>query len=239
MKKLFIAMMILSCAFVMQAADAPAAAQPPAKAVPAQPQAQPLDKWTPFQICFWFDIPASSKTSNVFGIKTGQTISSGIGRVYGLEASWFCAATDNVEGAQGSWFVCINKKLEGVQASLAFCRSKEELTGLQASLINIGGAINGFQPGGVNIDSGDVNGIQMAAITNVSKDLVGAQFGIVNYSKKLTGFQASALNMADGGDGFQLGAINISNTRGIQFGAINYIKDGWIPFLPILNISWK
>ncbi|MFA6104755.1 MAG: hypothetical protein WCV67_19925 [Victivallaceae bacterium] len=230
MKKLLISAIILASALGMplQAADA---ADKTGK--------DPLNEWTFFQLGFWFDVPSYTRNSNVYFLKLGCPTSSGIGRVKGNELAIFWAGTDYVEGLQSSFIVCEDRRMDGVQAALGFCRSRENLNGLQAcGGVNMSETTNGFQPGGVNI-AGDVNGLQMAAITNISKDINGAQFSIVNFSKKLNGFQASAVNMADGGDGVQLGAVNITNKRGIQFGLVNYIKDGWVPFLPILNISFK
>jgi hypothetical protein len=230
MKKLLISAIILASALGMplQGADAV-----------AKEGKDPLNEWTFFQLGFWFDVPSYTRTSNVYFLKLGCPTSSGIGRVKGNELAIFWAGTDYVEGLQSSFIVCENRRMDGVQASLGFCQSKEKLNGLQACAgVNMSETTNGFQPGAINI-AGDVNGLQMAAITTISKDINGAQFSIVNFSKKLNGFQASAVNMADGGDGVQLGVVNIGNKRGIQFGLINYIKDGWIPFLPIFNISLK
>lgn len=230
MKKLLVSAIILAGVLGMslQAAD-----------VAVKNGKDPLNDWTFFQLGFWFDVPSYTQTSNVYFLKLGCPTSSGIGRVKGNELAIFWAGTDYVEGLQSSFIVCENKRMDGVQASAGFCRSREKLNGLQACAgLNMSETTNGFQPGIVNI-AGDVNGLQMAAITTISKDINGAQFSIVNFSKKLNGFQASAVNMADGGNGVQLGAVNITDKRGIQFGLINYIKDGWIPFLPIFNISFK
>lgn len=229
MKKLLIATIILAGALSMplQAADA------------QKDQKDPLKEWTFFQLGFWFDVPSYTKTSNVYFLKLGCPVSSGLGRVKGNELAIFWAGTDYVEGLQSSFIVCENRKVDGVQASLGYCNSMESMNGLQACVgVNMSEKTNGFQPGIVNI-SGDTNGLQMAAITTISKDLNGAQFSIVNSSKTLNGFQASAVNMADGGNGVQLGVVNITNKRGIQFGLVNYIKDGWIPFMPLMNISFK
>ena len=229
MKKLLIAAIILAgtLSVSLQAAD-----------VAPKDQKDPLKEWTFFQLGFWFDVPSYTKTSNVYFLKLGCPVSAGIGRVKGNELAIFWAGTDYVEGLQSSFIVCENRRVDGVQASLGFCNSQESMNGLQACVgVNMSEITNGFQPGIANI-SGDVNGLQMAAVT-ISKNINGAQFSIVNSSKKLNGFQASAVNMADGGEGVQLGAVNITNKRGIQFGLINYIKDGWIPFMPLMNISFK
>jgi len=229
MKKLLIAVVILAGALGMtlQAADSM-----------VKDGKDPLNEWTFFQLGFWFDAPSYTRTSNVYFLKLGCPVSSGLGRVKGNELAIFWAGTDYVEGLQSSFIVCENRRIDGVQAALGFCRSRENVNGLQACAgVNMSETTNGFQPGLVDI-AGEVNGLQMAAII-ISKDINGAQFSIVNSAQKVNGFQASAVNMADGGNGVQLGAVNITNKRGIQFGLINYIKDGWIPFMPIFNISFK
>ncbi|MDD3118827.1 MAG: hypothetical protein PHQ27_06595, partial [Victivallales bacterium] len=93
------------------------------------------DDWTFFQIGFWFDVPSYTKNSNVYGIKTGQPVSSGAGKVYGVEGSWIAAATDHINGIQGSWVSCFNRDANGLQASLVFCRNTDYLRGVQASFV--------------------------------------------------------------------------------------------------------
>ncbi|QSH42444.1 hypothetical protein P0136_02730 [Lentisphaerota bacterium ZTH] len=200
---------------------------------------KPLDDWTFFQIGFWFDLPTCTADSNVYGLKTGQPISSGYGRVYGAEISWIAAATDDIKGAQGSWIFTKNRTIEGVQASFICNINKEEITGLQAGFVNICGNMLGFQPGAVCV-SKDMNGIQAGVLTAYAKGTVtGAQFGMVNVCDQLDGFQASAFNKTKSSSGFQLGIINVSDKNGAQFGLVNIIKDGWIPFMPFFNCSFK
>lgn len=205
----------------------------------AQPQATKDEKWSFIQIGFWFDIPSSTAKSNVYGLKTGWPISSGSGFVNGAEISWLAAATDNLNGLQACWIYTQNKYLTGAQGSFICNINKKGLRGLQAGLVNVSGNLTGFQPGGVNV-SKDIDGIQASALTNVAQGTVtGAQFSLVNViNNTLNGFQASAFNTAEKSNGFQLGLINLSNSGGAQFGVANYIKDGWIPFMPFFNIKW-
>ncbi len=223
--------------------NAPAAETPAQTAdqsiEPAQ-QLPPLDKWSCFQLGFWFDQPSSTANSNVYGLKTGWPISSGNGRVNGAEISWLASGTAYIQGVQGCWIYTGNKELQGLQASFICNINQDMLRGLQAGLVNVAGNLQGFQPGGVNV-SKDMMGIQAAALTNVATGKVtGTQLGFFNYSQELNGFQASAFNYSAGkSNGFQLGFVNISNTGGgFQFGVANYIKDAWIPFLPFFNFSF-
>lgn len=236
MKKLLIASVILAAGFIMQAAETQVLNQ--YVATPAQTATQPEVKSAPVMVCFWFDTPAYTKGMNVYGFKTGQIISSGTGEVYGLEASWVMSATDTIGGLQTAGFYCASKRLDGLQAAIPLCINKEEVNGVQASVVNIADNFNGFQPGAVNI-AGDFYGFQLAALSNISKDLYGTQLGVSNLANKQSGFQFGALNISDGGDGGQIGIVNVCNRRGIQFGLVNYIRDGWMPFMIGFNYSWK
>ncbi|MCF6177213.1 MAG: hypothetical protein L3J71_15765 [Victivallaceae bacterium] len=211
----------------------------------------PMNDWTFFQIGFWIDIPSSSANSNVYGLKTGQVISTGIGRVYGIEASWFLAGTDNISGMQVSWATCFNNQLDGLQASFGYNYSRDQLYGLQAGSVNISGGICGFQPGAVNLaqavdgfQAGAVNmsrtvyGLQGGVAANITESIVGSQLGLVNVSKAMTGFQGGLINMTEESDGFQFGLLNFSDTSGVQLGLLNYIKDSSIPLMPFVNIKF-
>ncbi len=210
----------------------------------------PTNDWTIFQIGFWIDIPSSTANSNVYGIKTGQVISTGIGRVFGLEASWFLAGTDNVEGLQASWLTCFNNQLDGIQASFCYNYSRDRLYGLQAGSVNISGDLCGFQPGALNLakslegfQAGAVNlsdalyGLQGGVIFNKTGEMVGVQLGLLNITSEISGFQSGLINITDESDGVQLGLLNFSDNSGIQFGLLNFIKGATFPVLPFVNIK--
>jgi len=246
MKKILLTLLVACFASMLFSDDAQFESQTQVQTQPgtsdkwaAQPQATKDEKWSFLQIGFWFDFPSSTAKSNVYGLKTGQPISSGSGFVNGAEISWIVAGTDNLNGLQACWIYNQNKYLTGAQGSFICNISKEGLRGLQAGLVNISGNLTGFQPGGVNV-SKDIDGIQAGVLTNVARGTVtGAQFSLVNViNDTLNGFQTSAFNTAEKSNGFQLGLINLSNSCGAQIGVINYIKDGWIPFLPFINIKW-
>lgn len=211
----------------------------------------PMNDWTFFQIGFWIDIPSSSANSNVYGLKTGQVISTGIGCVYGIEASWFLAGTDKISGIQASWATCFNNKLEGLQASCGYNYSRDKFYGLQAGAVNSSGFICGFQPGALNMaqsvngfQAGAVNlsktlyGLQTGVAVNLTKNLIGSQLGLVNITDSMTGFQGGLLNMTQQSNGFQFGLLNFSKNSGVQIGLLNYIKDASIPMLPFINIKF-
>lgn len=184
--------------------------------------------------------PSNTYNSNVVGVKTGQPCSTGIGRVYGLEASWIISGTAHIRGIQACWIYCDNRQFDGIQSSFVVNRNLAGFNGIQATLgVNYAEGINrGLQAGALNI-SGDIYGFQPAATVNVSGNVTGMQAAVIlNHSKDLTGFQTGLLNFADRSCGFQLGLINCAKEKGFQFGLINYIEDGVCPFLPFVNFSW-
>ncbi|MDR0932678.1 MAG: hypothetical protein LBM70_06640 [Victivallales bacterium] len=244
MKKLMVFSLMLSCVAGVFAAESAAVPEPKVKVntiyyndsdVP-----QPADKWTFFQLVFVPGAPNSTWNSNVYGIKTGWVASGGIGTVNGLEASWAYSGTDTVNGIQASWVAVKSENLNGIQAAFGTALTFGNLNGLQAT--------------GPYALAGDVNGAQFALVSQ-AKNFTGIQGGLaLALSKGFTGFQAGAVSIADGpftgiqcgfvnvagedGGALQLGLFNVTKGKGVQFGAINYNKDAWIPVFPIFNFSF-
>ncbi len=194
------------------------------------------EKWTPFQAAFFPNFPSYSYNSNVNGIKSGWPMCSGIGKVKGLEISWFYSGTDHINGAQLSWISCANKDLYGAQGCFIFNYSESSLIGVQASFVNVSGDVKGLQASAFNY-SGNMHGFQPGLIGNISEDLNGCQMGIFNVANKTKGFQAGAVNAADELNGMQLGVVNTAKNRGVQFGLVNYIEGGVLPVFPLFNFS--
>ena len=137
---------------------------------------------------------------------------SGKGRVYGMEPSFIYSGTNYIGGAQGAWIgAAISRRVDGIQAAGGVCISKE-VNGLMASLVNINEKMMGFQPGFINV-TGELTGFQMGFVNVAKEECLGFQMGCVNYSKS-------------SGDGC------------FQLGALNFIKDGWLPVFPIINFSF-
>lgn len=184
-----------------------------------------LRHWSLFQIGFLPLFPSYTKSSNVYGMKLGAPMCSGYGRVFGIEPSILYSGTRYVKGVQASfWGTCIARRVYGVQAS-SFGPS-------------ITGTIFGIQADGTLALAEEVSGFQVAPVT-MSVDLTGIQFGAVNLSHSITGFQGGAVNLSKKTKGVQLGIFNYSEKNGCQFGAINIIKNSWIPFTIVFNIYFK
>ena len=57
-------------------------------------------------------------------------------------------------------------------------------------------------------------------------------------ARKMSGLQFSIVNFAEELEGVQLGILNMTEKKGFQIGFVNYIKDGMIPFFPVINFKF-
>jgi hypothetical protein len=166
------------------------------------------ENWTVFQFAIIPGVPGVTRNSSVYGMKFGIPISGGNGTVGGVEMSIAASTTSRVYGLQLSPFVNISDVMDGVQFC-AITNATNHVAGWQMSMINVSDVAYGLQMGIVNVDT---------------VKLKGAQFGVYNYSEEV--------------GGVQLGIVNIAKKCGVQFGLINIIEDGWLPFFPLINISF-
>ncbi|MCF7790687.1 MAG: histidine decarboxylase, pyruvoyl type [Victivallales bacterium] len=85
-----------------------------------------------------------------------------------------------------------------------------------------------------------VKGLQFTVVGTQAKTIDGLQVSIANFAKEnINGMQFGGVNYAENSRGFQLGLVNYSKkARGIQIGLVNIIENGWIPFIPILNLNF-
>ena len=197
------------------------------KDVEQAPETPPnsMKHWSLFQIGFLPQFPSYTKSSNVYGFKLGAPMCSGYGRVFGLEAGVLYCGTRYVKGIQATfWGTCIAREVYGIQAS-SFGPS-------------ITGTLIGIQADGTLAMAEEVSGFQVAPVT-MSDNLTGIQFGAVNLSHSITGFQGGAEKKKKKTSGVQLGIFNYSDKNGCQFGAVNIIKNSWLPFMIGFNIYFK
>ena len=221
MKKLMLMIAVIFCGAVLVSAQGQDKAAAPA----AQPEKKPLDQWTFFQLGFFPNFPEGTKNSNVYGLKLGAPMVSGYGRVYGIEPSLLYSGTDYINGIQATWVgPSICKETYGIQAAWFGPTIAKTVYGIQASCaVNIADEVIGFDPG----------------LVCITKNITGFQASAVNISDKVTGFQASAVNVVrEELKGVQLGVVNYSKKSGCQFGLINIIEDGALPFTIIFNIKF-
>jgi hypothetical protein len=174
----------------------------------ADRQLPSLEDWTFFQLGFVPGYPTGCRMSNVYGMKLGAPMTSGYGRVYGVEPSIFYSGTDHIMGAQASWFgPAIGKEIIGVQAGPGSAVAK---------------SVRGFQAGAASV-SETVEGVQ-AAIVSVADRVAGAQFAAVNVAN-------------DEVRGLQFGMVNYSGGKSCQIGLVNIIEGGEWPFMLLFNLS--
>jgi hypothetical protein len=94
---------------------------------------------------------------------------------------------------------------------------------------------------GAPISSGNgiVDGVEASLFTSMTDNVNGFQTaGFYVDTQKMNGLQFSIVNSADDLGGVQLGIVNMTQKKGFQIGFVNYIKDGMIPFLPVINFKF-
>ena len=167
-----------------------------------------IQNWTIFQIALVPGVPGVTRNSAVYGLKLGLPVSGGNGCVGGIEMSLVGSTTSRVYGVQMSPFVNTAGTMSGLQMCV-ITNATDYVNGWQMSLINSSDISSGVQLGLVNVDS-----------------------------KAMSGVQTGVFNFAERANGLQLGIVNISSEKGFQLGLINVINDGWIPFFPLINMSF-
>lgn len=92
------------------------------------------------------------------------------------------------------------------------------------------------------LNSADIffGAIQLGILMNETSVFKGiAQVGIYNYSKVGKSVQLGIINISKKVVGMQIGVYNQTDTlTGIQIGLLNFVKNGQLPFFPIINIGW-
>lgn len=94
---------------------------------------------------------------------------------------------------------------------------------------------------GAPISSGNgiVDGLEASVFTSLTANVCGLQTaGFYVDAQKMNGLQFSIVNYAEELCGVQLGLVNMSKKGGFQIGVVNYIKDGAVPFFPIINFKF-
>ncbi|MFA6567280.1 MAG: hypothetical protein WCS96_03640 [Victivallales bacterium] len=94
---------------------------------------------------------------------------------------------------------------------------------------------------GAPISSGNgiVDGVEASLFTSMTANVNGFQTaGFYVEAQKMNGLQFSIVNFAEELGGVQLGLVNMSQKKGFQIGVVNYIKDGMIPFFPVINFKF-
>ena len=94
---------------------------------------------------------------------------------------------------------------------------------------------------GAPISSGNgiVDGVEASLFASLTANVKGFQTaGFYVDARKMSGLQFSIVNFAEELEGVQLGILNMTEKKGFQIGFVNYIKDGMIPFFPVINFKF-
>jgi hypothetical protein len=110
--------------------------------------------------------------------------------------------------------------------------------GVPSSSIN--SKIYGLKVGApISSGNGIVDGVEASLFTSMTANMNGFQTaGFYVDAQKMNGLQFSIVNFAEDLGGVQLGIVNMTQKKGFQIGLVNYIKDGMIPFFPIINFKF-
>lgn len=160
-----------------------------------------------------------------------------------VEAVQFPNVDTDVMGLRFSFIYGRNANVSGFDFGICGCGVDGCLFGLQTSVIlnNVGSSNGALQIAGIaNNCLEDFYGIQLAGVANKTDgNVFGCQLALFNISNDMAGTQIGIYNQANNALGIQIGVINVTNDmRGIQLGVFNVIKNGALPYMPILNANF-
>ena len=146
----------------------------------------------------------------------------------GIQEGYFYNRAANVMGYQRSTFYNSAENLVGGQFSL-FANRAEDAVGVRLTFVpgNSSTNFSGFEASMINTVDEQVKGVQLAMVVNEAGELKGVQLaGIHNKSESVVGLQIASL------------VNETENLRGVQIGALNFNRNGLIPFFPGINIGF-
>jgi hypothetical protein len=126
--------------------------------------------------------------------------------VYGLRVNLLYGKNEAVWGLDLGVANTSPGGVRGIQAGLI--NGPGHLAGVGVGGINSADRVDGLQAGLMSVSENEMNGAQVSAIFNVGKTVRGLQVGLVNSADEL---------------------------KGLQIGLINLVKNGPIPFFPLIN----
>ena len=209
--------------------------------------------WSPLGIGIAAPIQLPFVDSDIYGLRLGGFFGWNAD-VFGLDADVFALETGDMAGVQGAAFTWTSESAYGIQlAALAnvvdgnvfgFQASSVnvdwgEVWGLQFGVVSYCNSFSGIQFGGLNWDNTPSCGWQTAVVNANQEDFVGLSAGAFNYSQRTAGLQLGVVNIADSMTGCQIGVVNaVQRAHGIQIGLVNMICEGPLPIMVIANASF-
>lgn len=197
------------------------------------------------------------------GIQIGGMLGAASGNFTGIQVS---AAVNEVDGdftgLQVGWAGSyVGGRFAGAQLGLIGNLAAGELAGVQTGgfAAGVGGNLAGFQiaigGSGVSGDTrgtqiggvyagteGSLSGVQVGLFGKTGRDLSGLQLGVLHgrTGGKVTGAQVGVVNIAERVKGVQIGLVNYCRRmNGVQVGIYNFIREGALPFFPVVNASFS
>lgn len=160
--------------------------------------------------------------------------------VSGLDVGFAPITMGNGTGVSISWFNAVQGTMKGVQIDAA--SAARNMRGLQLNVMF--GSSNDFV------------GLQVAGLANINQNMKGVQLGFVNAVEgdKMTGLQIGLFgnrNSSDETRGMQFGLVNYAKAKivnwnstteamhGVQFGLINYTKSMKGVQIGLINVIEK
>lgn len=200
-------------------------------------------EWTPLQVSLVYPIQVFPKETKVQGLRLNLLY--GVNdAMSGIDLGLVNRTTGTTQGLQLGAFpyggINITERLDGLQFAGFF--GGVNIAGQDVSGLQLAGMF-----AGVNFAKGAMNGVQIAGILggiNMAGNLQGMQIAAffigANIARNTTGIQLATLyNQADEMKGLQVGLVNVCNRMtGVQIGLANIIKEGRLPFFPVVNASF-
>lgn len=207
--------MISSILVTMLVSSAAAGAAPPPAGAEPRPLLVNVSLVPPLSVNSVFDY----RTVNAFALDLLVGDSAELG---GVQVSGIGSRNGEVAGAQvagvGNWVKA------GDSGRTGDARGAQ----VAGALNWTGGALLGAQvAGALNFVGGDASGVQVAGAVNVASAMSGVQIaGAVNVATDARGAQVAALNVSRQVSGAQLGVVNVAEDADVSVGAFSWVKNG-------------
>ena len=216
----------------------------------------PDSGWTPIQGALFSPLQICSEDTNVYGLRTSLLYGESAD-IYGIDFG-LAGSAKQVTGFQHNLIYNRTEDFTGIQEGL-FYNEAADVTGSQLSLVyngaeNLSGSqfswfanqaedAVGFRLAGLPGNmSTNFTGIEASMINTAEQKVKGAQLAMfVNHAGELEGVQLAGIhNKSESVVGLQIASLvnETENLRGVQIGALNFNRNGLIPFFPGINIGF-
>jgi hypothetical protein len=181
---------------------------------------------SPIELSLWKNIQLFDQDTPIVGARLGVT--SVNKETHGIDIGLLATITDQGSGINVAYLVKSDHHT-GLQIAMASHTLRTDgilIAWLGNPLVSWEERpretmVNGAQVGLFGSRTNELNGVQLSMIANVANDVDGLQVALANKAKRV-------------GLGSQVGLVNIAD-RGLQIGLLNFNKNGFLPFFPLIN----